>query len=129
MGIVVTLSCIASRIPLLKLYCFADASKVGYGIVYRFYNGKKFNVSFLVGKAKILPAIGTTTPQAELHAALELVDFSHMIASEHMLNSESAIFFWSDSQIVFGYLKNQSKHLPIFEANRVKRILTNSICS
>ena len=115
----------------VELHCFADASKVGYGIVYylRFYDGEKCNVLFLVGKAKVLPAICTTTPRAELHAALELVEFSRMVAREHMLNSQSSIFFWSDSQTVLGYLKNQNKRLPIFEANRVKRILTNSMSS
>ena len=115
----------------VELHCFADASKVGYGIVYylRFYDGEKCNVSFLVGKAKVLPAICTTTPRAELHAALELVEFSRTVAREHMLNSQSSIFFWSDSQTVLGYLKNQNKRLPIFEANRVKRILTSSLSS
>ena len=115
----------------VELHCFADTSKVGYGIVYylRFYDGEKCNVSFLVGKAKVLPTICTTTPRAELHAALELVEFSRTVAREHMLNSQSSIFFWSDSQTVLGYLKNQNKRLPIFEANRVKRILTNSMSS
>ena len=37
--------------------------------------------------------------------------------------------FWSDSQTVLGYLKNQNKRLPTFEANGVKRILSNSMSS
>ena len=83
----------------VELHCFADASKVGYGIVYYlcFYDGEKCNVSFLVGKEKVFPAISTTTPRAKLHAALELVEFSSIVTREHILNSQSSIFCWSDS--------------------------------
>jgi len=112
---------------LIELHGFADASKVGYDIVYylRIYDGVKFNISFVLGKAKVLPSICTTTPRAELHAAMELVEFSRSVVREHQLEFHK-IVFWSDSQTVLGYLKNPNKRLPIFEANRVKKILSSS---
>ena len=114
----------------VELHCYADASKVGYGIVYylRIHDGEKYELSFVLGKARVLPAICTTTPRAELHAALELVEFSRTIVREHKLQFQR-IIFWTDSQTVLGYLKNSSKRLPIFEANRVKKILNSSIPS
>jgi len=111
----------------VELHGFSDASKVAYGIVYylRIYDGARYNVSFVLGKAKVLPSICTTTPRAELHAALELTEFTRTIVRDHLLKFQR-IVFWSDSQNVLGYLRNLNKRFPVFEANRMKKILSGS---
>ena len=111
----------------VELHGFADASKVGYGIIYylRIYDGEDIHLSYIVGKSKVLSSICSTIPRAELHAALELVVFSHTIIREHKLKFDRVIF-WSDSQTVLGYLKNPNKRLPVFECNRVKKIFEGS---
>ena len=111
----------------IELHGFADASKVGYGIIYylRIYDGEDIHLSYLVEKSKVLPSICSTIPRAELHAALELVVFSRTIMREHKLKFDRVIF-WSDSQTVLGYLKNPNKRLPVFECNRVKKIFEDS---
>ena len=78
----------------VKLHGFADASKVGYGIIYylRIHDGEDIHLSYIVGKSKVLPSICSTIPRAELHAALELVVFSRTIMREHKLKFDRVIF-------------------------------------
>ena len=114
------------RAKTVELHGFADASKVGYGITYylRVHDGRNVYLSYIIGKSKVLPLICTTTPRAELHAALELIEFSRTVVREYNLQFHR-IIFWTDSQTVLGYLKNRNKRLPVFECNRVKKILAN----
>ena len=74
----------------------------------------------------MLPSICTTTARGELHAALELIDFLLTVVREHKMQF-NRIVYWTDSQTVLGYLKNQNKHLHVFESNRVKKILESSL--
>ena len=114
------------KAKIVELHGFADASKVGYGITYylRVHDGENVHVSYIIGKSKVLPAICTTIPRAELHAALELIEFSRTVMREHNLQLDRTIF-WTDSQTVLGYLKNRNKRLPVFECNRVRKILAS----
>ena len=112
------------------LHCFCDASKVAYGYVIYLLTRSKDDtaISFVVGKSKLLPAECTTTPRAELHAADEAAKFLMCVSRELNCKFDSVVF-WSDSQTVLGYLKNPAKRLPVFEANRVKRILRITKCN
>ena len=111
----------------VQLHCFADASKFDYGFVLYLLTccAGKMALSFVSGRSKLLPVECSTTPRAELHAANEAVKFTLMTVASEIYNvcSINSICFWSDSQTVLGYIKNPAKRLPIYEANRVKRIL------
>ena len=43
----------------VELHGFANASKVGYGIIYylRIYDGEDIHLSYIVGKSKVLPYV------------------------------------------------------------------------
>ena len=114
----------------IQLHCFTDASKHAFGFVFYMLTCNKghFALSFVMGRSRVLPAECTTTPRAELHAAYEAVKTSSVLIREIGCKFDSVVF-WCDSQtVLLGYVKNPDKRLPVFEANRVKRILqvTNS---
>ena len=61
-------------------------------------------------------------PRLELSAAVLAVKVADIVRKEieHKIDRE---FFYTDSSIVLGYLKNQSKHFKLFVANRVSTTL------
>ena len=65
------------KAKIVELHGFSDARKVGYGIAFylRVHDGDRYRLSYVIGKSKVPPSICTTTPRAELHATLELVEF------------------------------------------------------
>ena len=60
-------------------------------------------------------------PRMELTAAVLAAKTSIMLRGELDLHIYQA-FFWTDSQVVLGYIKNESRKFKIFVANRVQQI-------
>ena len=111
-----------------SLHCFSDASMTGYGVsVYlRQVNQEgRIHVSLVLGKSRVSPLKPTTIPRLELTAAAVSSKVARMVRKEiNILNLQE--FYWTDSQIVLGYIANESRRFKIFVANRVQLIHDNT---
>ena len=107
-----------------ELHHFSDASTKGYGqsTYFRLVNNKgDIHCSFVMGKARVTPLKPMTMPRLELTAALVSTRVSEQIKKELPLECHSETF-WTDSKVVLGYVKNESRRFHIFVANRVQEI-------
>ena len=74
-----------------------------------------------MGKSRVAPLKSITVPRLELTAALLSVKVSILLGPELEYDNVSE-FFWTDSQVVLGYIQNDSKRFKVFVANRVQQI-------
>ena len=107
-----------------QLHHFSDASTTGYGqcSYVRLVDDKgQIHCSLIMGKARVAPLKMVTIPRLELTAAVVSVRISDMLRQELQYESVEEIF-WTDSKVVLGYIKNDSKRFHVFVANRVQQI-------
>ena len=112
------------RLVSIELHHFADASEDGYGACsyLRTVNSLgQVSVHLVMAKARVTPTASTTIPRLELMAAVVAARLSALLDKELRLNSVHH-FFWTDSNIVLGYIRNDSRRFKIFVANRVQEI-------
>ena len=85
-------------------------------------------IKFIVGKSRVTPTKYVSITRLELTPATLLVKMSQLIKAELELNDLESIreHFWTDSQVVLGYINNESKRFKVFVANRVQLIRYNS---
>ena len=72
-------------------------------------------------KARVAPAKVVTIPRLELTAAVVSSAVSKMVKEELELKIDQE-YFWTDSQVVLGYINNDARRFHVFVANRVQRI-------
>lgn len=111
-----------------QIHSFSDASEIGYGMVsyIRFVDDQgKVHCSLLTSKSRVVPLKKITMPRLELTAATLAVSISNMIVKEldYVIDD---IFYWTDSQAVLRYIKNESTRFQTFVANRIARIRDGS---
>ena len=107
-----------------QLHHFSDASTIGYGqcSYVRLVDDKgQIHCSLIMGKARVAPLKMVTIPRLELTAAVVSVRVSDMLRQELQYERVEEIF-WTDSKVVLGYIKNDSKRFHVFVANRVQEI-------
>ena len=107
-----------------ELHHFADASQEGYGCVsyIRLVNhGGRIHCAFIMGKAIVAPIKAMTIPRLELQAAVLAVKMNKVISREITLKVDCTRY-WTDSQVVLCYIRNQTKRFKIFVANRLSKI-------
>ena len=79
------------------------------------------HVSFVMGKARVAPLKSITIPRLELTAAVVSTKVSQCLKQE--LDYKDVIeLFWTDSQVVMGYINNEAGRFHTFVANRVQEI-------
>ena len=102
-----------------SLHQFSDASENGYGqVVYvRLVNATgKIHCSLVIAKSRIAPIKYILIPRLELAAAVLSMKMSAIIRKE--LQYEDIVeYYWTDSQIVLGYLRNTNKRFKVFVLN------------
>ena len=113
----------------VELHHFSDASQEGYGqcSYVRFVNeDNKAHCAFVIGKSRVTPLRQVTIPRLELAAATVSARVSAFLRDE-LGYVDCKEYFWTDSQVVLGYVKNEAKRFHTFVANRVQLIrdLTN----
>lgn len=111
-----------------QLHNFADASEHGYGTVsyIRMTNEQgNINVSFMIGKARVVPLKQLTIPRLELAAAVLSVKVDKMLQSEVQLPLKNSLF-WTDSQAVLKYIANDCVRFHTYVAKRVSFIRENT---
>ena len=112
----------------VSLHHFSDASKGGYGEVsyLRFVNkDDRIHTALVMGKSRVTPLKEVSIPRLELTAAVLSVKVSSMLRKElDMVDLQE--YFWTDSQVVLAYLKNESKRFHTYVANRIQLIRDHS---
>ena len=107
-----------------ELHHFSDASATGYAacsyLRYRDEHGN-WQVTFLIGKCRVAPLKPVLTiPRLELVGAVLCVKLASQLRRELPLSCEE--YFWTDSTVVLGYIKNTAARFKVFVANRVQSI-------
>ncbi|XP_028408667.1 uncharacterized protein LOC114531224 [Dendronephthya gigantea] len=107
-----------------QLHSLSDASKIGYGqasyLRLTDENGR-IHCSFVAGKARVTPQKTVCIPRLELAAATISVRVAEMLKCE--LDYEDVDdFYWTDSEVVLGFINNESKRFHVYVANRVQLI-------
>ena len=107
-----------------SLHHFADACCTGYGVVsyLRLVDQEGMvHCSFLLGKARVAPIKPTTVPRLELTAATAASKVAVQLRKELEIPLSKEVF-WTDSQVVLGYIRNVRKKFHMFVANRIQII-------
>lgn len=74
-----------------------------------------------MGKARVAPLKSITIPRLELTAAVVSTKVSQCLKQE--LDYKDVIeLFWTDSQVVIGYINNEARPFYTFVVNRVQGI-------
>lgn len=112
----------------IELHHFSDASSKGYGTCsYLRYKNDDNTVhcSLVMAKARVAPTKVTSIPRLELSAAVIATKISVMLKRELDMEIDEE-FFWTDSQVVLGYINNDARRFHVFVANRVQLIRENT---
>lgn len=112
------------RITRAELHHFSDASVQGYGqCSYLRLEDEthKVHCAFVMGKSRVAPLKPVSIPRLELTAAVCSVRISQQIHRELEYRIDED-FYWTDSQVVLGYLSNESRRFHVFVSNRVQEI-------
>ncbi|KAL6471732.1 hypothetical protein MHYP_G00203820 [Metynnis hypsauchen] len=116
------------NIDRVELHHFSDASCIGYGACsyLRYKNDKdEVHCSLVMAKASVAPSKVTSIPRLELAAAVVSAKASVVLKGELDMKIDQE-FFWTDSQVVLGYINNDARRFHIFVANLVQLIRDNS---
>ncbi|XP_021374152.1 uncharacterized protein LOC110463679 [Mizuhopecten yessoensis] len=108
-----------------EVHIFSDASKDAIGSVayLKLYSEDSVDVSFLLAKSKVAPVSGHTIPRLELCGAVLSVELADIIQEQLGLDSDS---YYTDSQVVLGYITNETRRFYVYVGNRVSRIRRTS---
>ena len=110
------------------LHHFSDASEYGYGQVSYLRlvgNTGRIHCSLVIGKAHVAPLKCMTMPRMELVAATLSVKISVLLKKELQIPIKKEMF-WTDSEAVLAYIRNETKRFKIFVANRTEFIKEHS---
>jgi len=111
-----------------SIHHFSDASTDAYGQV-SFLRLKSvtgvIHCSFVISKARVAPLKKVTIPRLELTAAVTSVKIARNIRADLQYENMDE-YFWTDSQVVIGYIANESKRFHLFVSNRIQFIRENT---
>ena len=112
----------------VSLHHFSDASELGHGqCSYIRLVDKTGGVhcSLLLGKSRVVPKKFVSVPRLQLNAAVLSVKMACLLKKELKLEKIKE-WFWTDSKVVIGYIKNDSRRFKTFVANRVQQTRENT---
>ncbi|KAK3743481.1 hypothetical protein QZH41_013096 [Actinostola sp. cb2023] len=108
----------------VELHHFADASTEIYGqcsYLRLVDTSDRVHFSLVFGKARVAHLKPVTIPRLELTAALVSARVSETLTRELEYDTIDEIF-WTDSQVVLGYIKSDARRFHTYVANRVQEI-------
>ena len=111
-------------VKIAQLHHFSDASSIGYGVASYLHlqdTQNRIHCCLLMGKSRVVPNNASIIPRLELTAATVATKVGYLLFRELPIQNISE-FYWTDSQVVLSYIKNDHKRFHTFVANRVKLI-------
>ena len=112
------------KVKEVQLHHFSDASQIGYGqcsYVRMIDDRNQVHCSLVMAKARVAPVRPVTIPRLELTAAVLSVRIAKYVKLQ--LNYEEVTeVFWTDSDVVLGYISNDARRFHVYVANRVAQI-------
>lgn len=111
-----------------QLHHFCDASEKAYGAVtYLRVEGPngEVKVSLLMAKGRVAPLKYVSIPRLELCSAVLAVKCDEMLRRELEIELQPSVFR-TDSQVVLGYIHNETQRFKVFVANRTTYIRKHS---
>lgn len=102
---------------------FSDASTMGYGqcsYIRLVDDQDNIHCSLVMAKSRVTPLKSITIPRLELTAAVVSVRMKLLLRNE--LEYTMTEWFWTDSNVVLGYIANNTRRFHVFVANRVQQI-------
>ena len=112
-----------------SLHHFSDVSQDGYGQVsyHRLVDeGGHIPCSLVMTKFRVTPLKFVSIPRLELTAATLSIKVSLRLKKELIISTPITEFYWTDSKVVLGHIKNEAKRSKLFVANRIQLIRKNS---
>ena len=112
----------------ISLHHFSDASELGFGqcSYIRMVDEKdRVHYSLLLGKSRVVPKKFISILRLELNAPVLSVKMACLLKKELNLG-EVEEWFWTDSKVVLGYIKNDVRRFKTFVANRIQQIRENT---
>ena len=107
-----------------ELHGFSDASEDAYSCVIYLRtqdSDDSVEVSIVMAKTRVAPLKRQTIPRLELCGALLLSKvLTHVIG---VLNLDCAVYAWTDSTVVLGWLNGEPRSFKVFVGNRVAQII------
>ncbi|XP_067932830.1 uncharacterized protein [Watersipora subatra] len=107
-----------------ELHHFSDASLNGYGAcsyIKQVNDSGKILCNLILAKSQVAPLKKPTIPRLELQGAVTATRLANVLRKELKLSVDKETF-WSDSQIVLGYISNDVRKFHLYVANRVSEI-------
>ena len=117
------------QVRLMSLHAFIDASEHAYGaVVYQKseYQDGSSSVCLVASKSKVAPLQSISIPRLELMGAVLGTRLAQTIATV-MKVEKNSITFWTDSACVLYWIREHSKKLKPFVANRISEIQMKTI--
>ena len=111
------------------MHHFSDASQDGYGQVSYLRlvdEDGHIHCSLVLAKSRVTPLKFVSIPRLELTAAVLSIKVSLLLKKELTISTPIREFYWTDSKVVLGYIRNEAKRFKVFVANRVQIIRENS---
>ena len=105
------------------MHHFGDASQSAYGACsyLRQITDTGIECSLVLAKSRVAPLKKITVPRLELQGALTAIRLAKILRKELKMEITQE-YFWTDSQIVLGYINNDTRHFHTYVANRVAEI-------
>ena len=116
------------KISDISIHHFSDASEQGYGqcsYIRMVDEEGQIHCSLLLGKSRVVPKKFVSIPRLELTAAVLSVKMACLLKKELNLG-EVTHYFWTDSKVVLGYIRNNTRRFKTFVANRIHQIKENT---
>lgn len=113
------------KVTKVELHCFSDASTEAYGacIFIRLVNDhQQVSTNMVLAKARVAPSNVTTIPRLELQAAVLSAVLSNFVHQQLHNITIRKMYFYTDSQVVVGYINNDAKRFLTYVSNRVQKI-------
>ena len=112
----------------IQIHSFSDANDTGIGQIsyLRMENERsEVHVSFLMAKSRVAPLKPISVPRLELTAADISVNVAAMLKSELDIDNIQC-YYYTDSEIVIGYINNDARRFHVYVGNRVQHIRDHS---
>lgn len=118
--------CSRNDLKLVELHTFSDASERGYGAcsyIRGVSNDGQVQCALVSAKARVASLKSVSIPRLELQAAVVAARMAKVVQDGLKVPmGEMSSYFWSDSMVVLGWIRNEARRFHTYVANRVQQV-------